>query len=117
MRCVLPQDVEDALQGPESSPCDEEEGPKLFCFPPECNFSGAHYPATTWTQLAHSRGWHVLWDAAKFAQCNSLDIATCRPDFVAVSFYKMFGFPTSLGALLVHKGTVAVPLVSLSSTH
>lgn len=29
-----------------------------------------------------------------------------RPDFVTLSFYKMFGFPTGLGALLVHRRSV-----------
>jgi len=32
------------------------------------------------------------------------------PDFVAVSFYKIFGYPTGLGALLVHNGPAATVL-------
>ena len=35
--------------------------------------------------------------------------STCRmwkPDFVAVSFYKMFGYPTGLGALIVRRRTL-----------
>ena len=34
---------------------------------------------------------------------NHLDLARWKPDFVDVSFYKMFGFPTGVGALLVRK--------------
>ena len=42
--------------------------------------------------------WHVLLDAAKLAATSVLDLSVHRPDFVAVSFYKMFGYPTGLGA-------------------
>ena len=45
--------------------------------------------------------WKVLLDAAAFAPTQPLDLSQFPADFVAVSFYKMFGFPTGLGALLV----------------
>ena len=32
---------------------------------------------------------------------NRLDLAAVAPDFVTVSFYKMFGYPTGVGCLLV----------------
>ena len=32
---------------------------------------------------------------------SPLDLTDAQPDFVALSFYKIFGFPTGLGALLV----------------
>lgn len=34
---------------------------------------------------------------------SPLDLQRHRPDFVSLSFYKMFGYPTGLGALLVRK--------------
>lgn len=43
---------------------------------------------------------------------DHLDLAEHSPDFVAVSFYKMFGYPTGLGALLVHNSAGATALRS-----
>ena len=54
-------------------------------------------------QAMSSKGhkWKVLLDAAAFAPTQPLDLSQFPADFVAVSFYKMFGYPTGLGALLV----------------
>ena len=52
--------------------------------------------------------WLSLLDAAKFAGTNQLDLTRYDPDFVAVSFYKMFGFPTGLGCLLVKRDIAPV---------
>ncbi len=52
---------------------------------------------------ARSLGWDVLVDAAAFAPSNRLDLAAWRPDFVPLSFYKMFGYPTGIGALLARR--------------
>jgi selenocysteine lyase/cysteine desulfurase len=43
----------------------------------------------------------VLLDAAAFVPTNLLDFRAVRPDFVVLSFYKMFGYPTGVGCLLV----------------
>ena len=43
---------------------------------------------------AQSKGWRVLLDAAAFVPTNPLDLSAARPDFVTLSFYKMFGHPT-----------------------
>ena len=43
----------------------------------------------------------MLLDAAAFVPTNRLDLSLVKPDFVSMSFYKMFGFPTGLGALLI----------------
>ena len=45
--------------------------------------------------------WRVLLDAAAFAPTQPLDLTAFPADFVAVSFYKMMGYPTGLGAMLV----------------
>jgi len=34
----------------------------------------------------------VLLDAAAFVPTNRLDLRVVTPDFVAISFYKMFGY-------------------------
>ncbi|KAG0729488.1 Molybdenum cofactor sulfurase [Chionoecetes opilio] len=50
-----------------------------------------------------SRGttWYVVLDAASLVATCPLDLSRWKPDFVPVSFYKMFGYPTGLGCLLV----------------
>jgi len=52
---------------------------------------------------AHARGWDVLLDAAAFVLTNRLDLSRYHPDFVALSFYKMFGWPTGIGALIARR--------------
>ncbi len=73
--------------------------PSLFAYPAQSNFSGVQHPLE-WIDAAHVRGWDVLLDAAAFAPTNRLDLDRWRPDFVTVSFYKMFGYPTGVGALI-----------------
>ena len=48
-------------------------------------------------------GYSVLLDAAAFAPTSRLDLQQVRPDFVAVSFYKLFGIPTGVGALIARR--------------
>jgi molybdenum cofactor sulfurtransferase len=43
----------------------------------------------------------VLLDAAAYLPAHPLDLARHPADFVAASFYKMFGYPTGLGALVL----------------
>eukprot|EP00752_Nemacystus_decipiens_P007564 g6757.t1 len=52
-------------------------------------------------QRRHSERWWVLLDAAKFVGTGSLQLSKVDADFVALSFYKIFGYPTGLGALIV----------------
>ena len=49
------------------------------------------------------KGWDVLLDAAAFVPTNRLDLGRWKPDFVSLSFYKMFGYPTGVGALLARR--------------
>ncbi len=80
-----------------SRPCSGEN--KLFAYPAQSNFSGVQHPLE-WIELAHSMGWDVLLDAAAFVPTNRLDLGQVHPDYVALSFYKMFGYPTGVGALI-----------------
>ncbi len=75
---------------------------KLFAFPAQSNFSGVQYPLE-WIEKARSRGWDVLIDAAAFVPTNRLDLGRFHPDYAAVSFYKMFGYPTGVGVLLARR--------------
>lgn len=54
--------------------------------------------------LALGNNWSVCLDAAAWVPCSTLNLSTYRADFVAFSFYKLFGFPTGVGALLIRKG-------------
>jgi molybdenum cofactor sulfurtransferase len=78
----------------------------LFAFPAQSNFSGVQHPLD-WIDQAHEHGWDVLLDAAAFVPTNRLDLSRHRPDFVALSFYKMFGWPTGVGALLARPDALA----------
>jgi selenocysteine lyase/cysteine desulfurase len=78
----------------------------LFAYPAQSNFSGVQHPLE-WIALAQSKGWDVLLDAAAFVPTNRLDLSEWHPDFVALSFYKMFGYPTGVGALLARREALA----------
>ena len=79
---------------------------RLFAYPAQSNFSGVLHPLA-WIARAQERGWDVLLDAAAFAPTHALDLAAVRPDFVTLSFYKMFGYPTGVGALLARREALA----------
>jgi molybdenum cofactor sulfurtransferase len=75
---------------------------KLFAFPAQSNVSGVKHDLT-WIEFAEVRGWDVLLDAAAFVPTSKLDLSKVKPSFVAMSFYKIFGYPTGLGCLLIRK--------------
>lgn len=81
-------------------------GHNLFAYPAQSNFSGVQHPLE-WIAQAQAAGWDVLLDAASFAPTNRLDLGKWHPDFVDISFYKMFGYPTGTGCLLARKQAVA----------
>lgn len=80
-------------------------GHNLFAYPAQSNFSGVQHPLE-WVSRAQARGWDVLLDAAAFVPTTRLDLSQGHPDFVAVSFYKMFGYPTGLGALVARRAAL-----------
>ena len=74
----------------------------LFAYPAQSNFSGVKHPLELIGQ-AQSKGLDVLLDAAAYVPTNPLDLSVVKPEFVAISFYKMFGYPTGIGTLLIRK--------------
>jgi selenocysteine lyase/cysteine desulfurase len=82
------------------------ESPHLFVFPAQSNFSGVKHPLS-WIERARERGYTVFLDAAAFAPTSRLSLREHRPDFACVSFYKMFGLPTGVGALLARREALA----------
>jgi selenocysteine lyase/cysteine desulfurase len=79
-----------------------KDGHNLFAYPAQSNFSSVQHPLD-WIEKAHEHGWDVLLDAAAFVPTNKLDLSEVHPDFVPISFYKMFGYPTGIGALLARR--------------
>lgn len=75
------------------------EANNLFAFPAQSNFSGVQHPLEL-IKAAQEKGWDVLLDAAAFVPTNTLDLSIHQPEFVVISFYKMFGYPTGVGCLL-----------------
>lgn len=80
-------------------------GNNLFAYPAQSNFSGVQH-SLQWIEIAQSKGWDVLLDAAAFAPTNHLDLSVYKPDFVSLSFYKIFGYPTGIGALIAKRSVL-----------
>jgi selenocysteine lyase/cysteine desulfurase len=80
----------------------------LFAYPAQSNFTGVKHPLEL-VAAAQSKGWRVLLDAAALVATSCLDLSQVQPDFVSLSFYKMFGYPTGVGALLIRRS--ALPLL------
>ncbi|MCQ3938191.1 MAG: aminotransferase [Chloroflexi bacterium] len=81
-------------------------GHNLFAYPAQSNFSSVKHPLE-WIEKAHAHGWDVLLDAAAYVPTSKLDLGKVKPDFVPISFYKIFGYPTGLGALIARKSALA----------
>jgi selenocysteine lyase/cysteine desulfurase len=78
----------------------------LFAYPVQSNFSGVQHPLAL-ARDAHAKGFDVLLDAAAYVPTNALSVRTCTPAFVAMSFYKVFGYPTGVGALIARRDALA----------
>lgn len=78
----------------------------LFAYPAQSNFSGVQHDLA-WIGKAQALGWDVLLDAAAYVPTNKLDLGLVHPDFVSISFYKIFGYPTGIGALIARKQALA----------
>ena len=79
---------------------------KLFAYPAQSNFSGAQHPLE-WVAEAQELGWDVILDCAAFAPTNPLDAQAIGADFIPVSFYKLFGYPTGSGCLIARREALA----------
>lgn len=84
----------------------EPGGGNLLAYPAQSNFSGVQHPLE-WIANAQARGWEVLLDAAAYVPTNRLDLSCWHPDFVALSFYKIFGYPTGIGCLIARHDALA----------
>jgi selenocysteine lyase/cysteine desulfurase len=57
-------------------------------------------------QTAQSLGYRVVLDAAALLPTARLSLREVPADFVALSFYKMFGYPTGVGALVARRSAL-----------
>ena len=82
---------------------------QLFGYPGQSNMTG-HKPPLAWCKEIRDsakttgKALYTLYDAAGLLSTSAMDLsdAASAPDFIAMSFYKIFGFP-DLGALVVRK--------------
>jgi selenocysteine lyase/cysteine desulfurase len=95
-----PEQVRTALRGA------GDGAAKLFAYPAQSNFSGAQHPLE-WVAEARDLGWDVILDCAAFAPTNPVDARAIGADFIPVSFYKLFGYPTGSGCLIARREALA----------
>ncbi|KAM3967146.1 molybdenum cofactor sulfurase [Aphomia sociella] len=100
----------------------KNEGNTLLVYPAQSNFNGYKYPIDCIDNIKEgclnryikkhlckiNCNWYVLLDAACYVSTNKLDLSKLQPDFVCLSFYKVFGYPTGLGALLIKNSSADV---------
>jgi molybdenum cofactor sulfurtransferase len=95
-------EVDDWIKERNELPC----ATNLFAYPAQSNMNGHRTPLSWPGQIRKSSRQKVytLLDAAAYVMTAPLDLSDTEsaPDFTAMSFYKIFGFP-NLGALIVRK--------------
>ncbi len=79
-----------------------EKSRGLLAFPAQSNFSGVRYPLSL-VDEAHAQGLDVLLDVAAYVPSHALSLREVPADFAALSFYKLFGYPTGVGALIARR--------------
>ncbi len=79
---------------------------KLLVAPAQSNFSGVIHPLS-FIDTAHDAGAEVVLDAAAFAPTHPLNLSDKKPEAACLSFYKILGYPTGLGALVIRKDFLA----------
>ena len=94
----------------------------LFAYSAECNLSGERRPPTVARAFVNGeRGaggsdeahqttrWWTVCDAAKACALAPPDLSAAdAPDFVLVAYYKIFGFPAGVGALVARRRALEV---------
>ncbi|KAK5952666.1 hypothetical protein OHC33_006258 [Knufia fluminis] len=92
----------------------DSESLQLIAYPGQSNMSGKRLPLEWCSRIRAAAAKtqqriYTLLDAASLVSTSPLDLsdASAAPDFTALSFYKVFGFP-DLGALIVRKESSSV---------
>ncbi|KAH9889344.1 PLP-dependent transferase [Cubamyces lactineus] len=87
-------------------PSGDGAAPSLFAMTGQSNISNSKNPLSL-IEFAASQGYCTLLDAAALAPTSVISLTETPVDAMAVSFYKMFGFPTGVGALVVKESFLA----------
>lgn len=94
------QDVENWLSGQDPKSSQDRDGVGLFAFPGQSNMNGRRLPLVWPGRIRSSaalgrRTTYTLLDAAALVSTAPLDLSDYQtaPDFTALSFYKIFGYP------------------------
>ncbi|EJD36708.1 PLP-dependent transferase [Auricularia subglabra TFB-10046 SS5] len=85
-------------------PRDAAPAHSLLVLTGQSNVTGAKAPLEQILPEARAAGVHVLLDAAALAPTSRISLRRTPVDAMAVSFYKMFGYPTGVGALIARRG-------------
>jgi molybdenum cofactor sulfurtransferase len=107
------KETEEWIDGTHEAFDSRESGrPTLFAFPAQSNMNGQRHPLNWGNRMRaveNRSNTYSLLDAAAFVCTSPLDLSNhiAAPDFVAMSFYKIFGFP-DLGALIVRKASAHI---------
>lgn len=81
----------------------------IFAYPFKSNYSGVVH-SIGWADKAQALGWKVLLDVSSYLPNHRLSLKELDvyPDFLPMSFYKIFGFPAGVGALVVKKSALEI---------
>jgi selenocysteine lyase/cysteine desulfurase len=103
---ILPLDATLQLREPAQALRDAaRDGGGLLAFPAQSNFSGVLHPLGL-VEKARALGFDVLLDCAAFIPSHRLSLRQVPADFAVLSFYKLFGYPTGLGALVMRRDAI-----------
>lgn len=111
---VTSSDVELECSAERKESENDEPINNLFAYPLEENFSGKIFPKSWINQIQGKNKfdctgrWFVLLDAAAYVPTHDLNLSNYPADFVVLSFYKLFGYPTGIGALLIRKESASI---------
>lgn len=83
----------------------------LLILPAQSNFNGRRYNLDLIEKIKskginsnlNKESLFLCLDTASYTSTSFLNLKEYKPDFLVVSFYKMFGFPTGIGALIIRK--------------
>ncbi|KAJ3159880.1 hypothetical protein HDU88_008404 [Geranomyces variabilis] len=121
----LALDADDSTPPHVEAPATSESIPisgkfNLVAFPAQCNATGTRYPLRWLREFKRKNRskasvpmdhptrhnglrFLTLLDAASYLSTATLDLTAHPVDFTIMSFYKIFGFPTGIGALVLRR--------------
>ncbi|KAF7340084.1 Molybdenum cofactor sulfurase [Mycena venus] len=106
---VAAMDIDDMLESPQAK---SDSSPTLFAYPAQCNATGQRLGLGYGIHLKRRHpNTCILLDAAAYLSTAVLELGSVpldqAPDFIACSFYKIVGYPTGLGCLVVKRSSAS----------